>query len=440
MLSLIFWHGHPGFRRMRRTWRELEQFSALDSGSARENLSVRLLAQIRYFGTRPDALPEWREAARIRDPSELWRIWGELPILTKDDLRSRFSPSEMQIRCNVEGIMSSTGGSTGEPTSFIHNAQMRRVADAVRLFCWHRIGWRPGVPIIRIWGSERDIGRSQRLKNRIYRRIWNGHLVDGYRLDGGTVDRVLEHVRGHRSVVIYGFTSMLEFVAREILERGEKVPPGRVRTAWNGGEMLLDSQSHVFQKAFGVPILNLYGGRELSTMAFQPRPASSLTVLRPFSLVEIVDDQGRPVPPGEMGRLIWTSTVCRGTPFLRYDIGDLGAACAEDQDESGVCRLTSLHGRHAGLLTLPDGKTISALVWNHLFKEFPEVAQFQVVLKAAGDIDLRLKGRRFSSERDMQLRGTLLNFLGPVRVGVNWMDSIPLTPQGKLLQVVREAA
>jgi phenylacetate-CoA ligase len=204
--------------------------------------------------------------------------------------------------------------------------------------------------------------------------------------------------------------------------------------------MLFPSQSQFFEQAFGAPILNLYGGRELGTMAFQPQRDAPLSVLRPFVFVEIVDEAGRPSPPGQVGRLIWTSAVCRGTPFLRYDIGDLGAAAACDQDESGICRLTTLCGRHAGLLTLPGGKTLSVLFWNHLFKEFSEVVQFQVALRGDGGIELRLKGSGFSGEREMELRRILLNFIGPIHVNILWLGAIPLTPQGKLLQVVREAA
>ena len=70
-------------------------------------------------------------------------------------------------------------------------------------------------------------------------------------------------VRRHSRVAIYGFTSMLEFLAREVVAREILLPPGRVVTAWSGGEMLYPEQSDVFRRSFGVPILNCYGGREL---------------------------------------------------------------------------------------------------------------------------------------------------------------------------------
>ena len=107
---------------------------------------------------------------------------------------------------------------------------------------------------------------------------------------------------------------MLEFVAGRVLELGKQVPSGMVRVAWNGGEMLFPEQVAVFKKAFGVPILNLYGGREFSAIACQYKADDPLYVLRPWQFVELVDENGKPVGPGEIGRIICTSTICRGTP------------------------------------------------------------------------------------------------------------------------------
>jgi hypothetical protein len=89
-------------------------------------------------------------------------------------------------------------------------------------------------------------------------------------------------------------------------------------------------------------------------------------------------------------------------------------------------------------MKLQNGKVISALFWNHLFKDFSEVEQFQVALAGAHQIKLRLKGAPFEPDRERQLRNVLKNFLGQIPVTISWMNKIPLSPQGKLLQVVSE--
>lgn len=437
LLHRSLWDTYLKSKRINDLWAELDRFAGLDPQSARRYLSQRLLAQVKFFGTRADALDEWREAAAIDGPDKLWEIWPTLPVLTKEDLQTRFAPEEISSRFQIQGIISSTGGSTGEPTPYLHDLEMLRTATATRLYCRREFGWRPGMPTIQLWGSERDIGKQTTWRGRARAYLRNDWLIDSYRLDDSLVDRLLMLLGKHAPVAIYGFTSILDFVAARVIDRGVKIPPGAVTAAWNGGEMLFQSHSDRFRQAFGVPILNLYGGRELSAMAYQPAEYAALKVLRPFLFVEIVDDEGKPVPPGIPGRLLWTSTICRGTPFLRYDIGDIGAYDAEGSDESGVFEIKELHGRKAGLLQI-GGKTISALYWNHLFKGFPEIRQFQVVVRGPASLLVRLSGSGFSPVREAEMLDTMTAFLGSVSIDVEWVDRIPVTPQGKLVQVVHE--
>jgi len=438
MIQQIYWHWQRSRYQFGPVFMELSRHRSLQSGVARRDIGERLLSQIRYFGTRADALPEWRDASRVRNVEELWQIWPFLPILTKKDLNSRFVPEEMQDRFSLTGRANSSGGSTGEPTRVFHDDAMVRTCFSISMYMQREMGWRPGMPILGIWGSDRDIGKASQQQDRLRHWLRQVHTISGFAVNEKTAAAVVEFLRRHRAVAILGYSSLLESVARLVLERGDLPPAGRVRTAWCGGEMLFGFQSELFRQAFGVPVLNCYGGRELSTMAYQGNPGGPLWVTRPFLFAEIVDNSGKPVATGEPGRLLWTSTVCRGTPFLRYEIGDMAACDAAHLDESGIRALSELHGRTSGVLTLPDGKMINCIFWNHLFKEFSEIVQFQVVLQKNGQLQLRFTGRPFAQEREAALRRILSNFLPKLPVTVSWLDRIPLTPEGKLVQVVRE--
>ncbi len=69
--------------------------------------------------------------------------WPSLPILTKADLRERFPARALRAQ-GVEGQFSATGGSTGEPTTFIHDAASVRRMNAVMHVARQALGWRPG--------------------------------------------------------------------------------------------------------------------------------------------------------------------------------------------------------------------------------------------------------------------------------------------------------
>ena len=442
VLDRLYWRRYERQYDVPRVAATLEDFRRRSPGDARRLLAARLRDQLRYFATRPDALPEWRDAARIDDLDTVWRAWPSLPILTKADLRGRFSARALQAN-GVDGQFSSTGGSTGEPTTFIHDAASVRRMGAVMHVARQDLGWRPGMPTICVWGAQRDIGQGltgyRRVRHDLTNRLSRLREIDGFALTDDTARRVhAELLASPGGAAIYGFSSMLDHVARVVQERGWRVPAGLVQVAWNGGEMLFDEQVTRFRDVFGVPIRNYYGGRELGTIAAQREPGGPLHLVRPYLFVELIGDDGGPVEPGQPGRVIVTSTEGRGTPFLRYDIGDVAACSADGVDESGVTRLDALLGRVASVLRLPNGATVQNIYWNHLFKEVDEVAQFQVRLRPDGSLRLNFVGRPFAASREAWLRGVLGSFLGPMPIEIAWVDAIPPTRLGKRLQVVVE--
>jgi phenylacetate-CoA ligase len=437
ILTTLWWRRF--LRRNAAPWQEADQFAALPEDARRRALGERLLAQLHYFGRRDDALPEWREAARLSSADDVWRVWPTLPVVTKDMLKTRFLAHEMPARFGLEGIVDSTGGSTGEPTRFFLDWPVIRARVAQRIYSQIKMGWRPGMPITAVWGSERDIGKSVSWRDRLAHYVAAERIIDGFRFSDDTTAQLLAEIDRHREMAIYGYSSLLERVARQVVKSGTKPPAGRVKAAWNGGEVLLPEQAEIFRQAFGTPLLNHYGGRELSSIACQHAAGGPLQVLRPWIFLEVVDKAGQPVGPGESGRILCTSTVGRGTPFLRYDIEDIGVVAPGAMDDSGISGLQDVQGRVAGVITLPNGQEINNIYWNHLFKEYADIEQFQIAVRPNG-IDLRLRGTRLSADRERELRKRLAIRLGAVPVTINWVDAIPLTRQGKLVQVVREVA
>ncbi|HLO69045.1 MAG TPA: hypothetical protein VK188_18630 [Holophaga sp.] len=439
-LTRWYWARHARNNGLPEVRSRVEAFRASDPTGRRRELGRLLQAQLRLFSPLDGAYDEWRRLAREEDPECVLDAWSSLPIMTKKDQRERFPPQAIQAWLGGKGLLNSTGGSTGEPTFFVQDPGMVAGGLALQTLHWMRMGWKPGLPLVSLWGAQRDIGAGLKglpaLKKRLSDYLYGFDVIAGFSITEDTALRLLDRLEAGAPVGMYGYTSLLDFLARTAIKHGRTVRPGQVTTAWNGGECLFPDQSERFESVFHVPILNYYAGRELGPLAGQCRKGGVLEVPRPFVHLELVDAAGAPAAPGEEGRIIVTSTLCKGTPFLRYEVGDLGMAGPALRDEAGLLGLDAVSGRVSSLLTV-GGKTISNIFWNHLFKEYPEIAQFQVVSRRDGLL-FRFRGAGFSPEREASLRGILAGFLADVTLAIEWHERLPLTPAGKLIHVIQE--
>ena len=75
----------------------------------------------------------------------------------------------------------------------------------------------------------------------------------------------------------------------------------------------------------------MYSSQEVGYIALQCPENESYHIQAENVLVEILDDDGLPCEPGEVGRVVVTALHNLATPLLRYDIGDyaeVGSPCS----------------------------------------------------------------------------------------------------------------
>ena len=76
------------------------------------------------------------------------------------------------------------------------------------------------------------------------------------------------------------------------------------------------------ERAFGCPVLNRYGSREVANVAAERVPGRGLEIFTYTHLLEVVDADGRPCGPGEEGDILVTCLANYAMPIIRYRIGD----------------------------------------------------------------------------------------------------------------------
>ena len=134
----------------------------------------------------------------------------------------------------------------------------------------------------------------------------------------------------------------------------------------------------ILQRAFGVPVFNLYGSTEtghllMETEGGQMRPSfetAFLEVLNP-------DERG-------VGELAVTTLTNDFMPLIRYRIGDLVER--REQPYHTNCRV---HGRVADAFTTPDGARVTILDIDECVATVAGIAHYQLCERASGDWLLR---------------------------------------------------
>src|SRR6185437_4278751 len=124
--------------------------------------------------------------------------------------------------------------------------------------------------------------------------------------------------------VIVAYTNPLDSFASMLRERGWR--PFSPRAIVVGAEKLHDFQRRRIEEVFGAPVFETYGSREFMLIGAECDRHRGLHLTAENLLVEVLDDDGQPTPPGEEGDVVITDLYNYGMPFVRYANGDRGVA------------------------------------------------------------------------------------------------------------------
>ena len=424
-----------------RYWRELEDTQWLGR-PALERIQFEALK--RLVGHAQENCPyfrdAWRErglsAADLREPGDFAR-W---PLLQRETI-GQHREAMRAIAPPMKLISKATGGSSGKPLHFDldTNSHDRRMAAWLRGYTWAGAG--PGTKQFHLWGVPLgSVPAWRRRKLRLYDALYRRRVVSSFELSEATIPGFLRQLQSYRPDVLVAYTNPLYVFARALREREMKPPPIRAIVA--GAEKLHDFQRRTIEAAFGAPVFETYGSREFMLMAGECDRHEGLHLTFEQLLVEVVDDDGQPVPDGTEGNVVVTDLYNYGMPFIRYVNGDRAisgfGACSCGR---GLPTLRKVVGRRLDLVTTPDGRSLPGEFFPHLIKDYAPVRQFQVVQERPDEVRLLLVLSRPDDSALESIRREIGGRLGPsVKLTVEVVDDIPLTRSGKLQVVVNRLA
>jgi phenylacetate-CoA ligase len=379
-------------------------------------------------GVRPDD---------IRGPGDLHK----LPILGRQAARDSAS-ERVSTAPPLPAIKKTTGGTTGEPLVIRYDTGSEYWRQAIRLRGFGWTGWRVGDPALHYWGEyTRERSLVERAKQGLDRALKREHYVDCTPRGDAHKAEVVELIRRIRPRAIFCYAQAGAELARYINRTG-----GRT---WDtipvvcGAERVFPSDRAALEQAFGPAVFETYGCREVMLIATECGEHDGLHVQMENIVVELVDAEGEPVQPGEVGEVVLTDLHNLGQPFIRYANGDLAVAMPDRPCACGRAhpRLASVEGRQTETLRDREGRPVGGMVFNLAFSPLAEaVRQFQAIQHRDGSITVKVvpAARQLPPAALEHVEKSCARYLPGVQVTFEAVEDIPTTRTGKRRVVVVE--
>jgi phenylacetate-coenzyme A ligase PaaK-like adenylate-forming protein len=186
---------------------------------------------------------------------------------------------------------------------------------------------------------------------------------------------------------LLAYASVLAALADEQLEERLGIAP---RIVIATSEVLTDDAAHRIAEAWGVRPMQAYAATEAPPIATGSPEHVGMHVWENSLVLEVVDDDNKPVPPGQSGaKVLLTNLVNRKQPLIRYELAD-SVVLAEQPDPSGRpwLRIAQVDGRSDDVLRLPARSGGTVLVHpfrvRSPFARMSDVRGYQVVHRRDG--------------------------------------------------------
>jgi putative adenylate-forming enzyme len=213
------------------------------------------------------------------------------------------------------------------------------------------------------------------------------------RLDAsGPVHDLVAKLNEWHPQILSTYAALARILADEQLTGRLSISPQRV---FLGGEALRNESRQRMEQAWGPVITNVYAATEGAVMGVEC-PSGGLHLCEDLIVFEVVDGDGRSVPPGEYGeRLLITPLFRRTMPLIRYEITDMLRLSPDNCPCGRPFRLIDdIQGRVEEVMYLPslDGNRIPIhpVVFHSVLDSVPATA-WRVIQKADA-IEISLAG------------------------------------------------
>jgi phenylacetate-CoA ligase len=409
-----------------------------------EQLQLRRLQQV--VATAYRHTPYWRSVMDEAgfSPADIHFLADlrKFPLLEKETIRGR--REEMVCRDGSPRVwLVRTSGSTNEALQFYTTPDREAQINAARIRGHEWVGLSKGQREMYFWGSPVELSKQDRFK-RIRDWFVNDGLTNGFQLTPELVPQYLDYWKRWRPKCIFGYPC--SFMLMITMARSAGISLGELRergleTIVTTSEMLTDIDRQMIADAFGVPVYDSFGLREVGLVGHECEH-QTMHCTDEQLILETID----PItlePTDGQGELVLTNIMSPAMPIIRYRTGDVvtlsQAPCPCGRTLSSI-KISG--GRVADFVVTTDGVWIPGYAFIYICRAIPGIVKFQVHQERQGRIRVVLAtDNNFPPNGTQQVRQAVRKRLNSDDgIFVELVDDIQPTPSGKYRPVIGKLA
>lgn len=380
---------------------EFAGLETAESGVVRRTQERLLREQLEHAGR---SSPFYREVfAKHRiDPSRSGTPGlRDIPFTTKRDLEERNDDFLAVPMERISDIVLSSG-TTGHPTRMMYSqADLERLAYNERV-AFERIGVNAGDIVLLTCTMDRCFVAGLAYYSGV-KALGAATVRNGL----GSVASHMEIIKRMNPTVVVGVPSFLFKLGSFLSDQGLLPGRGSVRRLVGIGEPTRDRDLNLLslgrrlEETWGAKVYSTYALSETVT-TFCECAAQRGGHLHPaLGLVEIVDESGNVLPPGEVGEIVITPFLVEGMPVVRFRTGDMSFLIT-DECACGrrSLRIGPILGRMKQMVKF-HGTTLYPPAINAVLDDLKGIGDYYVVVTC--DFELSDRVRVHVALRDQSL-------------------------------------
>lgn len=368
-------------------------------------------------------------ADTLAAPSDLARA----PILRRKDLRQ--VPQEHFLsegQKPEELLRSRSSGSSGTPVSVGQTPLERSIHLAVRSRVYAHMGLPGGLRMAYV---GLDFRPEEKQGAPFAAGSGSLHVLECRR----PVEEILSDLVQLKPEVLFGYPGVLTKIAQLLQHEAE--PTLRPRFLFVGGEVLYPHDKQLLESVFRAKVASTYACTEAFWLGGECKVTGETHLADDSVFIEVVDEKGLPVPPGQKGEVLVTALHSFAQPLIRYAIGDVAVQGTSPTGQPLGCpcgapyaTLGRIYGRELDYLTRTDGTQLHGYQISLRVRDAaPWLERYQLIQETANHLRVILQAQVEPIAADLEkIRSIVQENLGSAaRVDFEIVREIEREPSGK---------